>query len=36
VQQSSRFELFVNLGLARGMGLPIPQSVLLQATEVIQ
>jgi putative ABC transport system substrate-binding protein len=36
VQQPTRFELVVNLGLARTLGMTIPQSVLLQATEVIQ
>jgi putative ABC transport system substrate-binding protein len=35
VQQPTRFELVVNLGLARNLGMTIPQSVLLQATEVI-
>jgi putative ABC transport system substrate-binding protein len=36
VQQVSQFELIVNLSAARSQGLSIPQSVLLQATEVIR
>lgn len=36
VQQPSRFELIVNLHLARAYGVNIPQSLLLQATELIQ
>jgi putative ABC transport system substrate-binding protein len=36
VQQADRFELIVNLTLAAQQGLSVPQSVLLQATEVIR
>jgi putative ABC transport system substrate-binding protein len=36
VQQPTRFELVVNLHLAKVYGVTIPQSVLLQATEVIR
>jgi putative tryptophan/tyrosine transport system substrate-binding protein len=36
VQQPTRFELVVHLRFARHLGMTIPQSVLLQATEVIQ
>jgi putative ABC transport system substrate-binding protein len=36
VQQPTRFELIVNLSLARIYGVTMPQSVLLQATEVIR
>jgi putative ABC transport system substrate-binding protein len=36
VQQSMRFELVVNRRAARALGVTLPQSVLLQATEVIE
>jgi putative tryptophan/tyrosine transport system substrate-binding protein len=36
VQQPTRFELVVNMPKARTLGMKIPQSVLLQATEVIE
>ena len=35
-EQSTKFELVVNQSLARHYGMTIPQSVLLQATEVIR
>ena len=36
MEQPSKFDLFVNLKTAQALGLTIPQSVLLQATQVIQ
>ena len=36
VEQPSRFEFSINLQTAQALGLTIPQSVLQQATEVIQ
>jgi len=36
VQQSTRFELVINLKSAKALGLTIPRSVLLQANRVIQ
>lgn len=36
IEQASKFELIVNLKTANALGLTIPQSVLLQANEVIQ
>jgi putative tryptophan/tyrosine transport system substrate-binding protein len=36
IEQPTRFEFVVNLTTARTLGLTIPQSVLQQATEVIQ
>jgi putative tryptophan/tyrosine transport system substrate-binding protein len=36
VEQPTRFELVVSMNVARHQGLHIPQSILLQATEVIR
>jgi putative ABC transport system substrate-binding protein len=36
VEKADRFELVVNRRTAKELGLTIPQSVLLQATEVIE
>jgi putative ABC transport system substrate-binding protein len=36
VEQPARFELVMNLKTAKALGLAFPQSILLQATEVIQ
>src|SRR5262249_52651069 len=36
VEQPREFEFVINLNTAQALGLTIPQSVLLQATEVIQ
>jgi putative ABC transport system substrate-binding protein len=36
MEQPTKFDLFINLKTARLLGLTIPQSVLTQATQVIQ
>ena len=36
VEQPTRYELIVNLRTAKALGLPMPQSVLLRAQEVVQ
>ena len=36
VEQPTKFHFVINLTAARGIGLTIPEPVLLQATEVIQ
>ena len=36
MEQPTKLDLFVNLKTARALGLTIPQTILLQATEAVQ
>jgi putative tryptophan/tyrosine transport system substrate-binding protein len=36
VQQATKFQFLINVKTAKAIGLTIPQSLLLQATEVVQ
>jgi putative ABC transport system substrate-binding protein len=36
VEQASKYELVINLKTAKGLGLTIPQSILVRADEIIQ
>jgi putative ABC transport system substrate-binding protein len=36
MEQPTKFDLVVNLRTARALGLTVPPSILIQATEIIQ
>ena len=36
IAQSARIQLFLNLKTAKALGLPVPQSILVRADEVIE
>jgi putative ABC transport system substrate-binding protein len=36
VEQATRFELVINLPAAKGLGLSLPQSLLLRADELVE
>jgi putative tryptophan/tyrosine transport system substrate-binding protein len=36
IEQATRFEMIVNMKTAKALGIKIPQSILVQATKVIE